>query len=133
MLFFILLQILRRVIDINFINAQNTAIIIFFIGVYGLCARRNIIKAIISLGIMGGGAILFFLSINRTPESMPPIFGGDPTVMADPLPQALVITAIVIGVSVTAVALIMFIAMYHKYGTTNWLKAMKHRKEGEDE
>ena len=118
---------------INFINAQNTAIIIFFIGVYGLCARRNIIKTIISLGIMGGGVILFFLSINRTAESMPPIFTSNIAVAADPLPQALVITAIVVGISVTAVALIMFIAMYHKYGTTNWLKVMKHRLEREDE
>jgi len=64
---------------------------------------------------------------------MPPIFNTDVAVAADPLPQALVITAIVVGISVTAVALIMFIAMYHKYGTTNWLKAMKHRMEREDE
>ncbi|MCD6321690.1 MAG: cation:proton antiporter subunit C [Clostridiales bacterium] len=118
---------------INFINAQNTAIILFFIGVYGLCARRNIIKTIISLGVMQGGVILFFLCINRTAESMPPIFNTDVAVAADPLPQALVITAIVVGISVTAVALIMFIAMYHKYGTTSWLKAMKHRMEREDE
>ncbi len=114
---------------INFINAQNTAIILFFIGVYGLCARRNIIKTIISLGIMGGGVILFFLSINRTAESMPPIFNGEVAVPADPLPQALVITAIVVGISVTAVALIMFIEMYHKFGTTNWIKVIKHRKD----
>ncbi|HPJ21872.1 MAG TPA: cation:proton antiporter subunit C [Clostridia bacterium] len=114
---------------ISFINAQNTAIIIFFIGVYGLCARRNIIKTIISLGIMGGGVILFFLSVNRTAQSMPPIFTEEVAVAADPLPQALVITAIVVGISVTAVALVMFIAMYHKFGTTNWLKAMKHRKD----
>ncbi|MFO7611957.1 MAG: cation:proton antiporter subunit C [Clostridia bacterium] len=105
----------------------------FFIGVYGLCARRNIIKTIIALGIMSGGVILFFLSINRTPESMPPIFKGEVPVPADPLPQALVITAIVVGISVTAVALIMFIAMYHKYGTTNWVKAMKHRMERDKE
>ncbi len=118
---------------INFINAQNTAIILFFIGVYGLCARRNVIKTIISLGIMGGGVILFFLSINRTAASMPPIFNGDVPVPADPLPQALVITAIVVGIAVTAVALIMFISMYHKFGTTNWIKAMKHRLEREDE
>lgn len=118
---------------INFINPQNTAVILFFIGVYGLCARRNIMKTIISLGIMGGGAILFFLSINRTADSMPPIFNQDVPVPADPLPQALVITAIVVGIAVTAVALIMFIGMYHKFGTTNWLKAMKHRLDREDE
>lgn len=120
---------------INLLNAENTAIVLFFIGVYGLCARRNIIKTIISLGIMSGGVILFFLSINRTPESMPPIFtdGNNAFVPADPLPQALVITAIVVGISVTAVALIMFIAMYHKYGTTNWQKALRHRMENRDE
>lgn len=120
---------------INFLNAENTAIVLFFIGVYGLCARRNIIKTIISLGIMSGGVILYFLSINRTPESMPPIFtgGNSAFVPADPLPQALVITAIVVGISVTAVALIMFIAMYHKYGTTNWQKALRHRMENRDE
>ena len=87
------------------------------------------IKTIISLGIMGGGVILFFLSVNRKPESMPPIFTSDVAVAADPLPQALVITAIVVGISVTAVALVMFIAMYHKFGTTNWMKAKKHRKD----
>jgi multicomponent Na+:H+ antiporter subunit C len=54
-------------------------------------------------------------------------------VPADPLPQALVITAIVVGIAVTAVALIMFIAMYHKFGTTNWIKAMRHRIHREDE
>jgi multicomponent Na+:H+ antiporter subunit C len=80
---------------------------------------------------MGGGVILFFLSINRTPDSMPPIFTGEVAVAADPLPQALVITAIVVGISVTAVALVMFIAMYHKFGTTNWLKAKRHRKDAE--
>lgn len=117
---------------INLITAQNTAIIIFFIGVYGLCSRRNIIKTIISLGIMGGGVMLFFLSINRTPESMPPIFNEKSSVMADPLPQALMITAIVIGISITAIALIMFVSMYHKYGTTNWIKAMNHRKGEEN-
>lgn len=118
---------------ISFINAETTAIILFFIGVYGLCARRNIIKTIISLGIMAGGVILFFLSINRTPSSMPPIFTGEVAVPADPLPQALVITAIVVGISVTAVTLIMFIALYHKYGTTNWTKAMINRQEQGDE
>jgi len=107
---------------INFLNASNTAIILFFIGFYGLCARRNIIKTIISLGIMSGGVILYFVNINRQLGSMPPIVNKTNAIYADPLPQALVITAIVVGISVTAVALIMFISIYHKYGTTNWEK-----------
>lgn len=120
--------------NINIINAENTSIILFFIGVYGLCSNRNIIKTIMSLGIMGGGTILYFLSINRIPESMPPIFvRGENFVSADPLPQALVITAIVVGISITAVALIMFVSMYHKYGTTNWKKALENRMENKSE
>jgi multicomponent Na+:H+ antiporter subunit C len=52
---------------------------------------------------------------------------------ADPLPQALMITAIVIGVSVTAVALTMFITMYHIYGTTNWGKIVRKRIAQKDD
>lgn len=118
----------------NLINYENTAIVLFCIGLYGLCARKNIIKTIISLGIMSGGIILFFLSINLTPNSIAPMIDATNVgaIYADPLPQALVITAIVVGISVTAVALIMFIAMYHKYGTTNWKKAFHMRKEEEN-
>ncbi len=103
--------------------------LLFFIGIYGLIARRNIIKTIISLGIMETGLILFFLSINYQKGQTPPI-GITPESIpttADPVVQALMITAIVIGVAVTAVSLSMFISMYHKYGTTNWKKAMRER------
>lgn len=108
---------------------EITSFIIFFIGAYGLMARRNIVKSVISIGIMETAIILFFLTINHTPNSLPPI-GEATTQMADPLPQAMMITAIVIGIGITAVSLIMFIHLYHKYGTTNWLKAKKKRKEG---
>lgn len=74
---------------------------------------------------MSGGVILYFISINRQPNSIPPMMGEVGVVYADPLPQALVITAIVVGISVTAVALVMFISMYHTYGTTNWHKVKK--------
>ena len=41
---------------------EITAIIIFFIGVYGIIARRNIVKTVIAFGVMEMGVILFFLS-----------------------------------------------------------------------
>jgi len=43
------------------------------------------------------------------------------------LPQALMITDIVIGMGVTAASLTMFIHMYHRYGSTNWLKVKRKR------
>lgn len=112
----------------DFINGETVSFCLFFIGVFGLTARRNIIKSIIAVGIMQTAVILYFVTINYQPGSLPPI--GDPALQvltADPLPHALMITDIVIGVGVTAASLTMFIHMYHKYGTTNWLKAMKKR------
>lgn len=109
--------------------AEITGLALFFIGLYGLIARRNIVKSILSIGIMEVGVILFYLSVHFEPGQRPPI--GDITAapVSDPVPQALMITAIVIGVAVTAVALSMFLSLYHKYGTTNWLKAKLRRME----
>ncbi|MDQ2086164.1 cation:proton antiporter subunit C [Herbivorax sp. ANBcel31] len=111
----------------QYINGETASIILFFIGLYGLIARRNIVKTVISIGIMEAGVILFFISLNFKDGALPPIGDTSPELMADPLPQALMITAIVIGVSVTAVSLTMFITLYHKFGSTNWLKVYKKR------
>ena len=113
----------------KWLNGETASIILFFIGIYGIIARRNIIKTIISINIMQCAVILFFLTINYSENSIPPISDGAKVNIADPLPQALMITAIVIGVAVTAVSLTMFITLYHKYGTTNWKKVMQKRLE----
>jgi len=107
---------------------EITAIIIFFIGVYGIIARRNIVKTVISFGVMESGVILFFIAGGFGSQRAPILADtGDIAMVADPIPQALMITAIVIGIGVTAVALTMFINLYHKFGTTNWEKAREAR------
>lgn len=111
----------------DWFKGEVISIVIFFIGVYGLIARRNIIKSIISVVVMEVAVILFFLTINFTPDSVPPIGTENTARFADPLPQALMITAIVIGVGLIAVALTLFITLHHKYGTTNWEKAKMKR------
>lgn len=108
------------------INGETVGIILFFVGIYGIIARRNIIKTIISLCIIQAAVILFFIS---TDAQSAPIGTTLPTTAADPVPQALMITAIVVGISVTAVSLTMFITLYHKYGSTNWNKVKKKREE----
>ena len=115
------------VINNSFLDPSAVAIALFLIGIYGLIARRNIIKSVMSFGIIQAATILFFLNINTNSNVMPPIFNSNN--MADPVPQALMITAIVIGVSVTAVSLTMFINLYHHYGTTNWEKVINKRKD----
>jgi multicomponent Na+:H+ antiporter subunit C len=76
---------------------------------------------------MDAAVILFFVASGGAGSSSAPIGNGENA--ADAVPQALMITAIVIGIAVTAVALTMFIHMYHKYGTTNWEKARRLREK----
>jgi len=104
---------------VNFETVELITIIMFFIAFFGLITGKSVIKGIISIVIMEIAVIMFFLSIGFSRGILPPI--GDVTGnVADPLPQALVITAIIIGVSVTAVNLTMLIALYRKLKTTEW-------------
>ena len=107
------------------------AFLLFLIGIYGLIARRNIVKSIISFAIMQSAIILYFLSAHHQNGAIPPMLerGAPLPAMADPLPQALMIASIVIGVSITAVGLTMFMSLYYHYGTTNWKKVALKRKE----
>lgn len=110
----------------EWLNSSHLSLGLFFVGLYGVITQRNVIKTIISINIMDAAAILFLITANLQPGSVPPIAGGDPSRMADPVPQALMITAIVIGVSVTAMCLALFIRMAHRYGTSDWEKIV-HR------
>ncbi|NBG87724.1 sodium:proton antiporter [Isachenkonia alkalipeptolytica] len=90
------------------------------LGLYGLATSRHLIKSIIFLNVLEAAVILFFLRLFYLPEGTAPIItslGGE---AVDPLPQALMITTIVIGASVTALALMMSIKIYHQYGTLDW-------------
>ena len=80
-----------------------TAAALFAIGTY-LLMQRKLSRLIIGLGLIGHGANIVFVTATR--GGTPPIIGqGDPEEFADPLPQALVLTAIVISFGVTALLL----------------------------
>lgn len=115
----------------TYISGETISLILFFIGIYGICARRNIIKTIIALSIMQASIVLFFVSISDEATNAPigtaSFLKQNIETLADPIPQALMITAIVIGISVTALCLTMFISLFHKYGTTNWTKVKRKR------
>jgi multicomponent Na+:H+ antiporter subunit C len=97
--------------------------VLILIGLYGVLVRRNTVKIIISLLIMEYGIHLFFILQGYRPGGVPPIV--DPTVdraawvekSVDPLPQALVLTSIVIGLGVLALMVSLCIRLYERYGT----------------
>jgi len=80
-----------------------TAAILFAIGTY-LVLQRKLSRIIIGLGLLTHGANVLLITSGR--RGIPPIVGvGSPETFADPLPQALALTAIVITFGVTALLL----------------------------
>ncbi len=94
--------------------------IVVLLGIYGLCNSRNLIKSIICLNIVQTSVILLFLNFANFSGSGIPIITGNTGEMTDPLPQALMITAIVIGAAITALSLMICVKIFHYYGTLNW-------------
>lgn len=99
--------------------------ITILIGIYGLATSKNIIKSIICLQLTESAVILLFLNFSASEDGAIPILPGQIDLMVDPLPQALMITTIVIGASITALALMFSIKLFHYYGTLNWKELME--------
>ena len=92
---------------------------LFLVGLYGVITRRNLVKIAVSLSIMEISAFLFFALIGYVDGGVAPIVNpADPAVIyVDPLPQAMVLTAIVIGLATTSMLMAIIIKLYRKYGT----------------
>ena len=104
------------------------AFLLLVVGLYAVVAKRNVIKVIVGLAILDYGVnlLLVLVGYRRLGTSAPvaPILTGgmanEPGLVArsvDPLPQALVLTSIVISLSLTALVVALAIRLYEKYGT----------------
>ncbi len=98
---------------------------LILIGLYVVLVKPNLIKVIIGINLMGTGVNLFLVTVGYIHAGTAPIFSEaaqQPEGMVDPVPQALVLTAIVIGVAVLALALSLAIRVYDHYGTLDLRK-----------
>lgn len=97
--------------------------ILFIIGLYCVLTKKNMVKIVIGLVIMEYGVNLFLVLVGYRRDGVAPIMDKtiDPleflATSVDPLPQALVVTSIVIGLGVTTLAIALCIKLYEKYGT----------------
>jgi multisubunit Na+/H+ antiporter MnhC subunit len=93
--------------------------VLFLVGLYGLATRRNLIKIIISKSITEFSVFLTLALIGYIDTGMAPIVNPESAgqVYVDPLPQAMVLTAIVIGLATTAMLMAIAIRLYRKYKT----------------
>lgn len=102
---------------------------LFCIGLYCVLRKRNIIKIVIGLGIVEYAVNLFFVLVGYRMHGRAPILAKDQIVlnMVDPLPQALVLTSIVIGLATTALMVAIAIRIHEKYGTFDITKIRRLR------
>ena len=102
--------------SIFFINAAA----LVFIGVFGVITRKNIIKILLSINILETGVNLLLVAIGYRAGSYAPIvtrLHSDIVNFVDPLPQAMVLTAIVIAFGTTAVGLVVTINYFKSHGS----------------
>jgi len=92
---------------------------LFCVGLYGVLRKRNIVKIIIGLAIMNYSMSLFFVLLGYKFHGRAPIESQNQTIvnMVDPLPQALVLTSIVISLAIMALLIAIAIRIYERYGT----------------
>jgi len=99
------------------------AFIMFFMGFYGLITCKNVIKSIIYITVLEMAVIIFWVGLGFRVGMVPPVgrfLYEDMAYIADPLPQALMLTAIIIGMSVTAANIVMLITLVRKVKSTDW-------------
>jgi len=97
------------------------SLILILIGLYGILSTKNVIKMIVSINIMELGVNIFIISVGFINKGIAPIltngFSSSTLNFVDPLPQALVLTSIVIGLGLTALGLAFARKLYKKHGT----------------
>jgi len=101
-------------------------IVLMMIGLYGIIAKKNMVKKIIGMNILQTAVILFFISIGAKKNATIPIIehGHDAahttvtvTHYINPLPHVLMLTAIVVAVATLGVALTLVIKVHQQYHT----------------
>ena len=102
--------------------AYATFSILLAIGLYMMIASPNLVKKVIGLNLFQSAIFLFFVATAYVQGGSVPVIpqeGGTVGEYASPLPHVIVLTAIVVGVSLTAVALALIVRLYTEYGTLN--------------
>ena len=108
-----------------------TVVALILIGLYAMLFKRNLIKIAIGLTILESGVNLFLITLGYRKEGVAPIYtnlpsGIDiPDKMVLPVPQALTLTSIVIGVAVLALVLSIIMMIYRHYGTLDSRKVRR--------
>ncbi|MEA1906296.1 MAG: cation:proton antiporter subunit C [Euryarchaeota archaeon] len=115
---------------------------LMMIGFYAMIAKKNLIKKVIGANIFQTAIFLFYVSLADVTGGTAPILvgghGGEhaehvehaaDVIYTNPVPHCLILTAIVVAVSTTAVALALIIRIYNEYGSLDEDVILAARRE----
>ncbi len=108
--------------------------VLIALGIWGMLAKRNLMKKLIGMTIFQVAIILLFISSaakfgGTVPTFDPNIGASDPALYANPLPHVLMLTAIVVMVATSGVALAVLLIIYRRYHTLDEQEIMKRMRE----
>ena len=92
---------------------------VFLVALYGLLVRRHVLRKIVALNIMGSGVFLVLVGMAGRSPGEPP----------DPVPQAIVLTGIVVTVGATALALALTCRVYQETGSAELPEDHRHARQ----
>lgn len=92
-------------------------IILMMAGLYIMIARYNLIKKIIGLGVFQTSIFYMYITMGKLEGGSAPILDYRIEAYSNPLPHVLILTAIVVGVAITAVALALIVRIYEEFDT----------------
>lgn len=108
-------------------------ITLMMIGFYAMIAGNNLIKKVIGMNIFQTAVFLFYISIGKVDGGTAPIVWEGATRYGNPLPHVLILTAIVVSVSTTAVAFALISNIYKEFGTIEEDKIIELKKKAAEE
>lgn len=93
-------------------------IVLMMAGLYIMIARYNLVKKIIGLSLFQTSIFYLYITMSKVDGGTAPILVDDVDyVYSNPLPHVLILTAIVVGVATSAVALALIVRIYESFGT----------------
>ena len=92
-------------------------IVLMMTGFYVVISRGNLVKKIVGLNIFQTSVFILYISMGKIEGGTAPIIVEGATLYSNPLPHVLILTAIVVGVSTTALGLALIVRIKEAYGT----------------
>jgi multicomponent Na+:H+ antiporter subunit C len=96
-------------------------VVLLLIGLYGMLMKRNLVKKLIGMNIFQSAIILFFIVHAYKHGASVPVYsavlGDVPEAYMNPIPHGLMLTAIVVSVATTGVALALLTVIYRRFGS----------------